>query len=326
MDVAKLPIAMLVGHGRVVDSGRPILIMSYRLGPARTPAHAHSRAHLPDGLRLSNFGFCRLTRSFRLPLALLAAFVVSGCASLPGEHRWGEDATYQPGWERIRHSAIEGVRDPRVWIPAVGAGVLQIDNMDEEISEWAVEHTPVFGSPRNADDWSDGLRVASVLAYHASVLATPGGGDGASWFGNKAKGYLVGMTAVAATALTTQQLKSSVERQRPNDTDSESFPSGHSSSTAAFARLTSRNLRYIETGDRTRHAIDLGLDGITIATAWARIESGEHFPSDTLFGIALGNFFAAFVNDAFLGSEDSGTGLHVDATADGAAVTWQVRF
>lgn len=46
MDVAKLPIAMPVDHGRVVDPERPILTMSYRLGPARTPAHAHSRAHL----------------------------------------------------------------------------------------------------------------------------------------------------------------------------------------------------------------------------------------------------------------------------------------
>jgi AraC-like DNA-binding protein/mannose-6-phosphate isomerase-like protein (cupin superfamily) len=46
MDVAKLPIAMPVDHGRVVDPERPILTMSYRLGPARTPPHAHSRAHL----------------------------------------------------------------------------------------------------------------------------------------------------------------------------------------------------------------------------------------------------------------------------------------
>ena len=31
------------------------------------------------------------------------------------------------------------VRDPRVRIPAAGAGVLQIGNMDEEISDWAGE-------------------------------------------------------------------------------------------------------------------------------------------------------------------------------------------
>jgi hypothetical protein len=267
-----------------------------------------------------------LIRMSRPLFTLLAVFFFGGCASLPDEHRWGEDATFRPGWERVRLSAIDAVRDPRVWVPAVGAGILQIDNMDEKISDWAVDHTPVFGSPRNADDWSDGLRVASVLAYHASVLAAPSGEDPATWFENKAKGYLVGMTAVAATGLATRQLKTSVDRQRPDETDDDSFPSGHASTTAVFARLTSRNLRWIGTGDRTRHTLDLGLDGLTIATAWARVESGEHFPSDTLFGIALGNFFAAFFNDAFLGTEDSGTGLQVAATPDGAAVAWQVRF
>jgi membrane-associated phospholipid phosphatase len=259
----------------------------------------------------------------RLLLAPLVVLLFGGCASLPGENGWGEGATYRPGWERIRYSAIDAVRDPRVWIPAVGAGVLQIGDMDEEISEWAVEHTPVFGSVQSADDWSEGLRTASIVAYHASVLAIPGGEDG---FENKAKGYLVGMSAVAATGLVTEQLKSSVDRQRPDGTDDESFPSGHASMAAVFTRLTSRNLRSIDVGDRARHALDLGLDGLAIATAWARIESGEHFPADTLFGMALGNFVAAVVNDAFLGTEDSGTGLHFAATADGAVVSWRVRF
>jgi AraC-like DNA-binding protein/mannose-6-phosphate isomerase-like protein (cupin superfamily) len=46
MSVAKLPIAPLLDYGRVADPRRPILTMSYRLGPSRTPVHRHSRAHL----------------------------------------------------------------------------------------------------------------------------------------------------------------------------------------------------------------------------------------------------------------------------------------
>lgn len=46
MDIAKLPLAKPVDHGRIDDPDRPILTMSYRLGPGRTPAHRHSRAHL----------------------------------------------------------------------------------------------------------------------------------------------------------------------------------------------------------------------------------------------------------------------------------------
>jgi AraC-like DNA-binding protein/mannose-6-phosphate isomerase-like protein (cupin superfamily) len=46
MNIANLPIAKPVDHGRVNDPQRPILTMSYRLGPGRTPPHRHSRAHL----------------------------------------------------------------------------------------------------------------------------------------------------------------------------------------------------------------------------------------------------------------------------------------
>lgn len=46
MDVANLPIAKPVDHGWVRDPQRPILTMSYQLGPGRTPAHRHPRAHL----------------------------------------------------------------------------------------------------------------------------------------------------------------------------------------------------------------------------------------------------------------------------------------
>ena len=41
--------------------------------------------------------------------------------------------------------------------------------------------------------------------------------------------------------------------------------------------------------------------GIAAGTAWARIEAGEHYPSDVLVGYALGHFFSAFIQDAFLG-------------------------
>jgi hypothetical protein len=39
---------------------------------------------------------------------------------------------------------------------------------------------------------------------------------------------------------------------------------------------------------------------LTASAAWARIEAGAHYPSDTLFSIALGNFIGATVNDAFI--------------------------
>ena len=94
-----------------------------------------------------------------------------------------------------------------------------------------------------------------------------------------------------------------------------------------MTRLASRNLRSLDLSNETQQVLDIGLDALAIGTAWARTEAGAHFPSDTLFSIALGNFVASFVNDAFLGiREDPHIGVTVVATADGAAFRWQFRF
>jgi hypothetical protein len=54
----------------------------------------------------------------------------------------------------------------------------------------------------------------------------------------------------------------------------------------------------------------ISLGTITAATAWARVEAYQHYPSDVLAGIAIGHFFGAFVTDAFVGAErESGPGL-----------------
>ena len=36
-----------------------------------------------------------------------------------------------------------------------------------------------------------------------------------------------------------------------------------------------------------------------IGCAWARVESGAHYPSDVLAGAALGNFTTLFIQEAF---------------------------
>src|SRR5690242_2252904 len=91
-------------------------------------------------------------RVFALAVAALA---LSACATLPNGRLWGQDATLRPGWERVRDSAVEAARDPWVWAPLVGAAAFQIDNWDRRTSDWAREHTPVFGSQHSAEKWSD---------------------------------------------------------------------------------------------------------------------------------------------------------------------------
>jgi hypothetical protein len=42
--------------------------------------------------------------------------------------------------------------------------------------------------------------------------------------------------------------------------------------------------------------------------------------------MALGNFMASFVNDAFLGLDPAATSLTVAATPDGAILQWRTRW
>ncbi len=50
----------------------------------------------------------------------------------------------------------------------------------------------------------------------------------------------------------------------------------------------------------TMQALKTSFRALAWGTAWARVEGGRHYPSDVLFGAALGNFVAIFVRNAFL--------------------------
>jgi membrane-associated phospholipid phosphatase len=256
-------------------------------------------------------------------LLLLLASLLSACGTLPTGEKWGENATFTPGWERVRESAVNAARDPWVWGPLLGAGALQIDDWDRRTADWAQEHTPVFGSQRSAEDWSDDLRTASAVVHYASVLATPSGAEPREWLVNKAKGTLVGVAAVSSTVFVTNTLKHAADRERPNQEGRESFPSGHTSTSAVHTRLASRNVQAIDVSPRTQRMFDAGLYALTIGTSWSRIEAGWHYPSDTLFSMALGNFIASFVNDAFLGVNAP---IALSATSEGVVVQWGWRF
>lgn len=263
-------------------------------------------------------------------ILLLALLAGSGCATT-SPTRWGEGATLTPGWDRVRDAAVDAATDPHVWVPLAGAVVFRAGDWDEDVSDWARRETPVFGSTENARRWSDDLKSASAIAYALTVLATPSGDDPREWFTNKAKGLAVGLGARAATSWSTRALKEGIGRERPDGSDDLSMPSGHSSASAVNTRLASRNLRAIPMSDRTRRALDIGLLSLTLGTSWARVEAGKHYPSDTLAGMALGGFFAAFVNDAFLGdpvadADGDVRGVMLEAVPDGAMIRFYAVY
>ena len=262
---------------------------------------------------------CLLTRLVKLRFwasILLILPLVASCGTLSNGRRWGQDATLFPGWERIKKSAVNVALEPETWAPAICAAVIQIDNADERISEWAVKHTPVFGSIERANDASDLMVDATGIAYLATTLATPGGDDAKEWTASKSKGLAVGVTGLLVSQGATTYLKKATNREGPDGVD-ECFPSMHTAKASSRATLASRNLESIPMSNTARYAFRTGFTALAAGTAWARVEGTTHYLGDVLVGYSLGHFISAFINDAFLGIDSpDDPGLIIEASKD----------
>jgi membrane-associated phospholipid phosphatase len=262
----------------------------------------------------------------KLVLAFFIALTMSGCIAT-GARNWGAEVTWKPTARQLKEAIRDAATDPHVWIPLAGAAAFQIDGWDRKVSNWARDTTPVFGSQQNASDWSDTLRTASSVAYFTTVLATPDPHEPGPWLRDKAQGLAVGLGAIAVTGAATGALKSITSRTRPNGEGTNSFPSGHTSHSAVLTGLARDNLNYMDLNPALRQTLGIGLDALTIGTAWARIEAGAHFPSDTLAGFALGNFVSRVFDRAFLSMPADGSAAVSFVPLDhGAQLEWEIHF
>ena len=269
---------------------------------------------------------CVEYRAALLRLASLSGLLaLVGCATLPNGANWGEDATIQPGWQRVGRAALAAVEAPGFWLPLAGAAVLQIDNWDHRVSSWARRETPIFGSQQNASEWSDRLRSASGYAYFATVAVTPGGEEPGPWLLDKARGLAVGGAAIIVTDEESALLKRASARERPNGQDDQSMPSSHASRSAVLTELGRRNMQWVEVSEAVRGVVDAGLTALTLSTGWARVEAGFHYPSDVLVGMAIGDFNGAFFDAAFMGlPQASHVALAVEPVHAGALLRVQL--
>jgi hypothetical protein len=270
---------------------------------------------------------CHRTRNnfgLFLFISVISLLILQGCSTfsrgtLPNGHSWGQDATFSPGWDRIKRSAVKAALSPETWGPVAGALALQINNTDKRISNWASDKIPVFGTQRNANNWSNWLEVASGVVYITTVMVEPSGDE--EWGKNKVKGLAIGAAASGVTAATTQLAEMGYGRTRPNNKNDLSMPSGHASSTAVFSTLARRNFDTLSLSPGTRMLAGIGMLGMTAGEGWARVEAKGHYPSDVLVGYSLGYFLSALINDAFLGLDDNEKGpqLAVEPSRKG---TW----
>lgn len=233
--------------------------------------------------------------------------VLQGCGTLSNGQGWGASATIAPGWNKIGRSALDAVKSPGVWLPMAGALALQVQDFDSRISTWAADQTPVFGSRDNAATQSDSLENIATGAFALTLLATPGGDQPEAWLLSKTKGLAVEYAAIRITKLATSSLKAATLRQDPNKDGYDSMPSEHSSNVALLKTLSIRNLKTVPMPRALRWSAEAGLHALALGTDWARVEAFDHYPSDILVSMSLGNFMGAFIYDAFMGIESDGS-------------------
>lgn len=262
-----------------------------------------------------------------LPCVASIVLLSAGCGTLENGRGWGQDALWPVDGERVAHAAHDALFSPATLVPLAGALAFQIDGFDERVSDWAVEHTPVFGSPDRAGTVSTDLRNALLLEAIVMPLATPSGDTLGEWAPAKLKGYGVELSALGVTGGITELLKDAARRERPDETDDKSFPSGHASAAFSAATLADRNLRYVDGLEDVRPVLDVANTVLAAGTGWARVEAGKHYPSDVLFGAALGHFLTAFIHDAFMNlPDDSNVDLDFFSMEGGGGIELALHF
>ena len=229
----------------------------------------------------------------------ICALTTCACSTRPA---WGEQATLLPSPARLRRALCRAATDPHTWVPATGAVVFGLTDLDQTVSDWATGNTPIFGSQRNASEVSGDLRDATGVITAITAFAAPSGCHPAQIAWNKTKAVAVEGAALLAVSELTLFLKDEVGRERPRGGDTQSFPSGHTTAAAAYAALGRRNVDALAVPCQAKVALKGTLTTLSALTGWARVESKDHFPSDVMAGYAMANFVSIFIHDAFLGN------------------------
>jgi hypothetical protein len=182
--------------------------------------------------------------------------------------------------------------------PSIGAVVKEMPRDLVKFISW--DTAIVLGSGGGAalighiwdDDFADEIETNPTLNNAMSPGNTYGGfsvqvaiGAGlytTGWFAKSGRLAQTGgdiMRAQLLSQIYVQALKFSVGRERPDGSDNQSFPSGHSASAFATAGVLQRHYGW-----------KVGVPATIVAAyvATARVHDNKHYLSDVIFGAAMG--------------------------------------
>ena len=152
--------------------------------------------------------------------------------------------------------------------------------------------------------------ASDVLALGLPALAA-----GAAWAKNDDQGVKELTYALGGTYAATLVLKKSIHSARPDGSDNESFPSGHTA--LAFAAVRFMDKRYGD--DMAAYTpwlyVAAGMTGV------ARVQANQHRWQDVLAGGALGYATAHYLTQPVKGGQ-----LSLIPTPGGAALAWYRNY
>ena len=280
------------------------------------------------------------THIFLLFIISLSCFF-GGCSNRILKHGSFEDPTLLPDKRRIGAALKESAFDPYVGVTAAALIVTAASGKDKQISSYATRHTPVFGSNENARKASDIIVITSAgiaaLTYSVKYLPlqSPSDENGCpirTEFGIPPRLYApaaaasAGVIGAGLTYGTTQLLKVTANRERPDLSDTYSFPSLHTSVAAASNAYSIRTISSMSLPKSYSYPAYTVLTALTAATAWGRIEGEKHYPTDVMAGALIGTFFVNAAYKAFLGPNQYVENFNLQIAPHGAAVTASMTF
>lgn len=172
-------------------------------------------------------------------------------------------------WEHAKYTAEDAFDTTGLEILAVGTAATLIAFSQDSAMHDAWNHNQRMGSDVSAygNFWGSGIPEVAIALGQLFLDQENG---------------IVDSEGLASSFIVTEALKYSVQRQRPDSTNTTSFPSGHTQ--VSFASATSLTMSY-------GWGVGLPMFALGIFTGLSRLADNAHWLSDVTAGATVGVMF-----------------------------------
>jgi len=214
-----------------------------------------------------------ILKAIKTTLPFIMILIVSGCST------------------RTQDAAYTAATDVMTWAPLVTGATLDATTWDDDLTD------SIYKKDKNdktfSEDDADSLRMFSAAITYSTAAFVDENST------TKFKRFAVQSGALYAGRFTVEQMNK-YKHTSPDGKYDEAFGSNHAVTPFVAAALTRRNIRQIDIPIWSKYSINTFSYLSATGSAYERVEEGLHSVSDQMYSIAIGNFIALFINDAFM--------------------------